>query len=156
MENFAPRAELARSIIDSVQYMVLGTADEAGRPWANPVWFAAEDDRTFYWVSSPEARHSQNIANRPEIGIVIFDSSVRPGAGQGVYMEAEAEEVPAEAIDHGLAVFSERSSERGLRAWTTADVGGDSLRLYRARARTYSMLAKDGQPDHRVAVDLKG
>ena len=28
------------------------------------------------------------------------------------------------------------------------------MRLYRATAIDYSMLAKDGQPDHRVDVDL--
>ena len=71
-------------------------------------------------------------------------------------MEAEAEEVPAEEIDHGLAVYSARSLARGLRAWTRADIGDDKVRLYRARARSYSMLAKDGRPDHRVEVDVTG
>jgi hypothetical protein len=29
---------IARGIIDSNRYMVLGTADETGRPWASPVY----------------------------------------------------------------------------------------------------------------------
>jgi hypothetical protein len=37
------------------------------------------------------------------------------------------------------------------------DVGpGAGLRLYRATADAYSILAKDGQPDHRVPVPLSG
>ena len=31
---------LARSIIDTNLYMVLGTADEGGQPWVAPVYYA--------------------------------------------------------------------------------------------------------------------
>jgi nitroimidazol reductase NimA-like FMN-containing flavoprotein (pyridoxamine 5'-phosphate oxidase superfamily) len=58
-------ASVARDIIDSNAYMTLATADENGRPWASPVWYAAEGYAHFYWVSSPEARHSRNLAARP-------------------------------------------------------------------------------------------
>lgn len=33
---------IARAIVDSNAYMTLATADETGRPWASPVWYAAE------------------------------------------------------------------------------------------------------------------
>ena len=57
---------VARSIIDKHRYMTLGTADADGLPWASPVWYAPRDYREFFWVSSPEARHSRNLAVRPE------------------------------------------------------------------------------------------
>ena len=41
------RSDQARHIIDANQYMVLGTADVAGDPWASPVWFAHDDYREF-------------------------------------------------------------------------------------------------------------
>jgi nitroimidazol reductase NimA-like FMN-containing flavoprotein (pyridoxamine 5'-phosphate oxidase superfamily) len=69
---------LARSIIDSNRYMTLGTADDGGVPWVSLVWYATEDYREFFWVSSPEARHSRNLEARPELAIVIFDSH-QPG-----------------------------------------------------------------------------
>lgn len=75
----------ARAIIDSNRYMVLGTADGDGLPWVSPVWYATDDYRVFFWVSSPDARHSRNLATRPEVSIVIFDSHV-PGGWQSVYM----------------------------------------------------------------------
>ncbi len=53
---------LARTIIDSNMYMVLGTADESGQPWVSPVYYASAGYKEFYWVSSPEVKHSQNIA----------------------------------------------------------------------------------------------
>jgi Pyridoxamine 5'-phosphate oxidase len=33
-------AARARAIIDANLYMVIGTADEAGRPWVSPVYYA--------------------------------------------------------------------------------------------------------------------
>jgi hypothetical protein len=99
-------AEAAREIIDSNSYMVLGTADAAGRPWASPVWYAPEGYTRFLWVSKPGARHSRNLAARPELGIVIFDSRVPPGHGEGVYMEATAELVPNDQNDEAMATFS--------------------------------------------------
>ena len=70
--------------------MTLATADAAGVPWASPVWYAPRGYSELFWVSYPDARHSRNLAERPQLSIVIFDSTVAPGHGQAVYMEAEA------------------------------------------------------------------
>ena len=149
------RAAQARAIIDGNQYMVLATADAAGRPWASPVWFAHAGYREFFWVSSPEATHSRNIAGRPEIGIVIFDSRVPIGTGQGVYMAASAAEVIGPDREPGIGVFSMRSLRAGGTAFRVEDVGPSSgIRLYRAVASEYSMLAKDGRPHHRIPVTI--
>lgn len=149
-----PTAEHARGIVDASRYLVLATADAQGRPWSTPVYFAHVGCREFFWVSSPEAVHSRNIAVRPEVGIAVFDSSAEIGTGQGVYVSAVAAEL-VDGAERALEVFSRRSLLHGGRVWTLDDVRGDSgMRLYRAVAGTHSMLAKDGRPDHRVAVDL--
>jgi nitroimidazol reductase NimA-like FMN-containing flavoprotein (pyridoxamine 5'-phosphate oxidase superfamily) len=156
MDETTP-ATVAREIIDANLYMVLATADENGSPWASPVYFANAGYFELFWLSSPEATHSHNIARRPEVGIVIFDSRVTIGTGQGVYMTAIAEAVPPDDMERGVNLFSQRSLAHGGRAWTTADVqaeGRSALRLYRARATTHSILAKDGLPDHRIPVDM--
>ena len=117
--------------------MVLATADAAGRPWSTPVWFATEDNRRFYWVSKPGARHSRNIAERPEIGIVIFDSTVTPGDAHALYMAATAEQVPADEI----GVFARVSAQQGLSVWTAAEVTEPARhRLYRATAAEHYLL----------------
>jgi pyridoxine/pyridoxamine 5'-phosphate oxidase len=146
---------VARQIIDANLYMVLATADASGRPWATPVYFANAGYDEFFWVSSPERKHSRNIAARPQVGIVVFDSSVPIGTGQGVYMEAVAEEVTGAELERGIEVFSRRSLATGGGAWTPGDVqGAAGLRLYRATASEHSILAKDGTPDHRIAADV--
>ncbi|WP_329339740.1 pyridoxamine 5'-phosphate oxidase family protein [Streptomyces sp. NBC_00663] len=147
--------EAGRGIVDGVRYLVLATADADGRPWSTPVYFAHEGYREFFWVSSPEVTHSRNIAVRPEVGIVVFDSSAAIGTGQGVYLSAVAGVVEEGDTARGLDVFSRRSVGHGGRVWTVDDVRGDSgMRLYRAVADTHWMLAKDGTPDHRVPVRL--
>ena len=138
----APGAEGARSIIDAERYMTLATADAEGVPWASPVWYAPNGYAELLWVSYPDARHSRNLAIRPQVSIVIFDSTVAPPDGQAVYMEAEA----AEAAD-GLEVFSARSMAQGLGEWK--DLSGP-LRLYRAVVSRHWMLG-EGR-DERVPV----
>jgi Pyridoxamine 5'-phosphate oxidase len=148
---------IARQVIDASLYMVLATADGDGRPWASPVYFANAGYHEFFWLSSPEATHSHNLAVRPEVGIVAFDSGAPISTGQGVYMTATAEAVAPGEVDRGLEVFSRRSLAHGGVAWRRADLtaeGGEALRLYRATVTAHSILAKDGRPDHRIPVDL--
>jgi nitroimidazol reductase NimA-like FMN-containing flavoprotein (pyridoxamine 5'-phosphate oxidase superfamily) len=114
-------AAAAKAIVDSNRYMTLATADENGVPWASPVWFASADNSAFFWVSAPEARHSHNLAARPQVG-VIFDSQVPGGAGQAVYMSATAEEVAGTDIDEGIEIFSRQSEEQALPVWTSDQV----------------------------------
>ena len=81
---------IAKGIIDTNLYMTLATADQDGRPWASPVYYAPEGYARFYWVSSSEANHSRNIATRAEVAIVVFNSRAPIGCGQGVYVSAVA------------------------------------------------------------------
>jgi nitroimidazol reductase NimA-like FMN-containing flavoprotein (pyridoxamine 5'-phosphate oxidase superfamily) len=131
----------AKAIVDATRYMVLGTADAAGVPWASPVYFAHVGYRDFLWASKPGARHSLNIAARPEVGIVVFDSSVPPGQGQGVYLSAVAHQLAGDDIEAGLAAFSERLIEDGGAAWSTDRVDASARhRLYRATAVEHFIL----------------
>jgi hypothetical protein len=150
-----PAAQTVRDIIEANRYLVLATADATGRPWSSPVYFAHIGCTEFFWVSAPEVTHSRNIAVRPEVGIVIFDSQAAIGAGQGVYMSAVADMLAEGETGPGIAAFSRRSVAHGGAEWTAEDVRpGADLRLYRATAESYSILAKDGHPDHRISVPL--
>jgi len=134
--------------------MVLGTADESGRPWVSPVYFAPGEYSNFYWVSLPDAQHSRNLAGRPEVSIVVFDSGVPIGTGQGVYMSARAEELEGEELERGIEVFAHRSEEHGGRSWSADDVRPPAPhRLYRASVGRHWMLDKEARPgDRRTPV----
>jgi hypothetical protein len=147
--------QTVRDIIEANCYLVLATADAAGRPWSSPVYFAHIGFTEFFWVSSPEATHSRNIAGRPEVGIAVFDSQVAIGTGQGVYMSAIAKLLEDGETARGIEAFSRRSVAHGGLEWASDDVrAGVGVRLYRATADSHWILAKDGRPDHRIPVPL--
>jgi nitroimidazol reductase NimA-like FMN-containing flavoprotein (pyridoxamine 5'-phosphate oxidase superfamily) len=146
-------AATVRAILAANRYMTLATAGADGRPWASPVWFATADQHEFFWVSWPHVQHSRNLAARPEVAIVVFDSQVRVGEGQAVYMAATAQEVTGPEIDRGIGVFAREGAAQGLREWTRDDVTPPaSLRLYRAVATEHFLLGNER--DERIAVRL--
>lgn len=139
---------IARSIVDSNRFMTLATADADGRPWASPVWYAFSGYREFFWVSSPEATHSRNLAVRPELAIVIFDSH-ETGGWKALYLSAVAEEL--DDVDAAIEIYSRRSVEQGFPVWTRADVTAPARhRLYRATASEHSVLDPH---DRRIPVN---
>jgi nitroimidazol reductase NimA-like FMN-containing flavoprotein (pyridoxamine 5'-phosphate oxidase superfamily) len=145
---------VARGILDDNRYMALGTADETGRPWVSPVYYAPDGYRTFYWVSSPERRHSRNVAVRPEVSIVVFDSQVAIGEGQAVYMAGTAGELTGEELERGIETFSRVSQRHGAKAWTIEDVRPPAaLRLYQATVSEHWVLDPEKRPDERTPVD---
>src|SRR5215475_8034382 len=111
-------AQSARDIIEASRYLVLATASAGGLPWSSPVYFAHIDFTEFFWVSSPGVAHSRNIAERPEVAIVVFDSQAAIGTGQGVYMSAVAKVLADGETARGLEAFSRRSVAHGGREWT--------------------------------------
>jgi nitroimidazol reductase NimA-like FMN-containing flavoprotein (pyridoxamine 5'-phosphate oxidase superfamily) len=157
-------AELARSIIDANLYLTLGTADLDGRPWLSPVYFATADYVDFYWVSDPGSMHSRNLAQRPQVSMVIFDSQVPTHTGRAVYLTGEAVELSGSGIDRGLAIYP-GAPERGASSLTRDEVVPPArYRLYRARVSEHfvSCPRDVGQPcplhgidvDHRASVTL--
>jgi hypothetical protein len=155
MDPARPAAPTVSEIIEASRYLVLATADATGRPWSSPLYFAHIDFTEFFWVSSPDVTHSRNIAARPEVAIVVFDSQAEIGVGQGVYMPAVAKLVEGSETAPGIEAFSRRSVAHGGPEWTSERVQpGAALRLYQATADSHWILAKDGRPDHRIPVQL--
>ena len=142
--------ETARRLVETNRYLTLATADADGRPWASPVWYAPIGDAAFLWVSDPEARHSRNIAARPEVAIVLFDSTVPVGGAEALYCDAVAEQLSGSAVDEGIAAFSRHSEAGGAKAWGPGDVSPPARhRLYRATVTSSSVL---GPRDRRLPV----
>ncbi|MFG1941573.1 pyridoxamine 5'-phosphate oxidase family protein [Nonomuraea sp. NPDC048826] len=122
----------ARALLDANLYMTLGTVDAEGRPWVSPVYFATADYNAFYWVSSPDAAHSLNLARRPEVSMVVFDSGVPPYHGRAVYLSGTAAELSGSDLDHGVGVYPGPAT-RGGSGITVDDVTAPAAwRLYRA------------------------
>jgi hypothetical protein len=149
-------SDMAKRVIESNRYMVLGTADEAGMPWVTPVWFAHADHRRFIWVSSPDRRHSRNVSARTEVSIVVFDSGVAVGSAEAVYMSARAEELSGAELERDVEIFDAAGQAQGLtRRWALEDVVAPALyRLYAATVSRHWVLDPDSRPDDRAEVTL--
>lgn len=159
--------DLVRRVVDANAYMVLGTADGSGRPWAAPVFFAADARGDLFWISSPDVTHSRNIASRPEVSIVVYDSRAPVGAGgaTAVYMAATAAEVDPAHLDRTLAEMPSFAG-RGGRDLAPVDLRPPApYRLFRATVTEQSVLCPRpaGEPcaehglnyDHRTRVPLR-
>ena len=143
---------VARQIIDDSLYMVVGTAGSSGQPWASPVYYAPSGYSDFFWISEPDAQHSTNLRARRAVGIVIFDSTVPAGTGQGVYVLGVARELPAHETVEGVEIYSKRSVSHGIGELTVEDVSPPARhRLYQATAEAIYVL---DEHDHRVEVSL--
>jgi len=146
---------MVRNVIDSNRYMTLGTTEPDGLPRLSPVYFTHHEHHDFYWVSAPEAHHSENLARQPRIAIVIFDSSVDPGSTQAVYVGATAKEVP----DIELPVACDiafRVLGRGARAFAPEELMSPArLRLYRATAISYAVHIPGSHPTYGSGVDMR-
>lgn len=146
---------LALRIADEIRYAVLATSDDTGAPWSSPVYFAHRDLEEFLWVSRRETTHSRHIAARPEIALVVFDSRIAVGAGEGLYARATAAEVPSDEIDEAIRLFSERSVGDGAGVWDRARLEEMDIRLYRAQVSDVWTLPGDGV-DRRLPVPPAG
>lgn len=148
-------AEIGRQVIDTNRYLTLGTTEPDHRPRVSPVYFTHVDYRDFYWVSSPTARHSRNIAARPEIAIVIFNSAAPIGQGQAVYVSAHASVVAADELPGRCAEAFARVSP-GAKRFQPDELSGDAaLRLYRARAISHEIHIAGRDPTYGAGVDTR-
>jgi nitroimidazol reductase NimA-like FMN-containing flavoprotein (pyridoxamine 5'-phosphate oxidase superfamily) len=154
----ADLAELARTTLGRNRFMVLGTVDPTGRARVSPVWFSLVDHRVAYWLSSPEAHHSRNVAERPEVSLVVFDSSADPHTGQAVYLEATAGRVPEDELESACAeAFRDVDDDLSYTPETLRD---EPFVLYRARVTAAEIHVRgrdfgDGTgSDQRVPVRL--
>ena len=80
----------AREIVQRILYVTIATASAEGQPSNSPVYSAYDNHANFYWASSPKAQHSRNIDDNGKAFLVIYDSTVPEGRGEGVYVEATA------------------------------------------------------------------
>jgi hypothetical protein len=124
---------MARHVVDTNHYMTLATIQPDGGPRVSPVYYTAARYTDFYWVSSPDARHSRNIDARPGVEIVIFDSTLPAGAGEAVFVQASARRIEDDELEHVIPeAFRTRA---GARAFARVELQGKAaLRLYVARA----------------------
>jgi nitroimidazol reductase NimA-like FMN-containing flavoprotein (pyridoxamine 5'-phosphate oxidase superfamily) len=151
----APELEaMAKRIIDGNRYMTIATTGSDGRPWITPVYFSPDGYRDMYWISSPEAQHSMNIAQRPDVSILVFDSQVPIGGAEAVYMRATAHELSQPTDQECAAAF--RARFEGVKSFRPDELQAPAeLRLFRATATEHWVLIRGSDPVWGRGIDTR-
>lgn len=124
----------AAEIIKDIKYITIASVSADGQPWNTPVYSAFDKDLNFYWFSDKNSQHSQNVRGNNKVLLVIYDSTVPEGTGEGVYVKATVSELnEADEILAAKAVLDERVGKTNRR--NAEDYMGDTvLRGYKATA----------------------
>lgn len=140
-------------VLAANRYLVLGTADEGGQPWVTPVFFAPLEPDRVCWVSSPDSRHSRNIAERAEVAITVFDSTVEVGRAEAAYFDADAAQATPDETDAALQSLNSRLPQDKRLSREDLQPRGP-LAIYRADLRRRYVLVRGGNPEFGNAVDM--
>lgn len=79
-----------QALLRRIPYATIATVCPEGQPWNSPVVGRFDADMNLYWVSWKENQHSRNIAVNPRIFVVVYDSQVPEGQGEGLYLQMRA------------------------------------------------------------------
>jgi hypothetical protein len=145
---------LARRVLDANRYVTLATLDPDGRPRLSPVYYTPARNCDLYWVSSPDAHHSRNLTERPQLELVVFDSSVPVGGAEALYASATAREIGEAELEDVVGEAFRPAG--GARAFAPDELrGAADLRLYVASMTACEVLVRGGDPVWGRGVDTR-
>jgi len=145
----------AKEILQTIRYATVATANREGKPWNSPVSSVHDEELNIYWFSDKSNQHSQNIRENADVFIVFYDSTVPEGAGEGVYIEAQACE-----LEDMEEIKKARKLKKGIEENDLTRFLGDGIRrVYKAvpqRIWLNDAEEKEGifVRDYRVELDL--
>lgn len=100
--------KVIREYLPEVVHMSLGTCAN-GKPWVCEVHFAYDDDLNLYFRSLTSRRHSQEIAQNPNVAGNIVRQYELGDHPVGVYFEGVAEQLePGPAQDKAFTCINDR------------------------------------------------
>lgn len=84
--------ELIRQYVEQIKIMQLATSVD-GQPWVCTVHYYSDKALNFYWISTEEREHSQDIAQNPKVAaaILVHENTLEERYVQGISIEGEAE-----------------------------------------------------------------
>lgn len=141
----------AKEIIATIQYATIASVDEKGMPWNAPVFTAYDDKFNFYWGTHNESQKAKNIHINDNVFLVIYDSTVHSGTGEGVYIRAAAEELSdKDEIETAIELLTKRHREP---FWDSSAFGENgSIRVYEATPLQAWMNGGDRKNGHYIDI----
>lgn len=144
-KSLAQRVERARELLAEIPHVAIATVNADGSPHISPVFMAFDERLNGFWSSSPDSKHSQNIARTGQVMLVIFDG--REGHG-GLFIEASAAALETSAdAEHGLRLLSARKESHdgnlGHMGELSDYIGNGLQRVYQATPKRFWVNVSD-------------
>lgn len=96
---------------------LMSLATNADKTWIATVYYAVDKDLQFYFVSSPDSKHSKDIEKNNKVSCAIYDSHTLNSAKKvGVQLQGIATQVKGW-----------EDTERALRMWHKAAPGAEEI-----------------------------
>jgi len=101
--------QLIQEYFKNTRMLQIATSSD-GQPWNCTVYYVFDDDWNIYWISTPERRHSKEIANNPKVaGVIAFSQEPYPTDGvQGLQFEGLAEILSGEEEKKASKLYIEQ------------------------------------------------
>jgi general stress protein 26 len=120
----------AKEIIAKIQYATIASVTDGGMPWNSPVFSAYDEDYNFYWGTHVDSQKAKNIRANSNVFLVIYDSTVPSGTGEGVYIRATAQQLSdPDEVRHVFNLLQDRHTTP---FWDFAAVSSGPIRLFKA------------------------
>jgi uncharacterized protein YhbP (UPF0306 family) len=101
-------AELRRRIADYLAghtTLTLATVGPDGSPQAAPLFYASDEVLNLIFLSSPDSRHSRNLARDPHAAAAIYDETWEWQAIRGLQVEGQVERLEGAAREEAEALY---------------------------------------------------
>jgi pyridoxine/pyridoxamine 5'-phosphate oxidase len=142
----------AKEIIEKIQYVTIASVTEDGMPWNSPVFAAYDEDFNFYWGTHSDSQKAKNIRSNGNVFLVIYDSTVPSGTGEGVYIKAIAQQIPDP--NEVKRVFGLLRDRHATSFWDFAAVSQEGpIRLFKATPQQAWM--NDGGHENGHYIDTR-
>lgn len=84
--------ELVKKYLSEQRVMQLATVSD-NQPWACNIHYYSDDNLNFYWISTTDRRHSQDIAQNSQVAAAVLVHEDVPGENYviGISVEGQAE-----------------------------------------------------------------
>lgn len=102
------RGDLRRRVADYLAQhttLTLATVGPDGLPQAAPLFYASDAHLNLIFLSSPDSRHSRNLARNPAAAAAIYDEVWEWQAIRGVQLEGQVERLEGEERQMALALY---------------------------------------------------
>ncbi len=132
--------------------LTLATTGPAG-VWAAALYYVNKG-ATFYFLSAPHTRHSQNVAQNPQIAATIQENYSNWEEIKGVQLEGTCTLVPAEKREQVINLYAQKFPIIGDSTPPQIAKALDKINWYQIRPKTLYFINNSKGLGHREQVDL--